>query len=122
MFSNTMSEPEIFVPTPLVVTNNAVTKVRGLVEGEENPDLKLRVYVTGGGCSGFQYGFTFDESDADDDTVVEKDGISVVMDALSYPYLVGSQVDYQEGLEGARFVVSNPNASTTCGCGASFSI
>lgn len=117
-----MPEPEVFVPTPLVVTENAVSKVRHLVDDEGNPDLKLRVFVTGGGCSGFQYGFSFDEAIAEDDTIIEKDGISVVVDALSFPYLVGSQVDYQEGLEGARFLVSNPNAATTCGCGSSFSI
>lgn len=117
-----MSEPEVFVPSLLAVTENAVSKVRHLVDDEGNKDLKLRVFVTGGGCSGFQYGFSFDEAVADDDTIIEKDGISVVVDALSFPYLVGSQVDYQEGLEGARFLVSNPNATTTCGCGSSFSI
>lgn len=117
-----MTNAEVFVPTPLIITDSAVSKVHHLVEDEGNPALKLRVYVTGGGCSGFQYGFSFDDSVADDDTIVEKDGIAVLVDALSYPYLVGSKVDYQEGLEGARFLVSNPNASTTCGCGASFSI
>ncbi len=89
---------------------------------EENPDLKLRVYVTGGGCSGFQYGFSFDEVEADDDTCVESDGVSVLVDSMSYPYLVGATVDYEEGLGGSRFLITNPNASTTCGCGASFSI
>ena len=84
--------------------------------------MKLRVFVTGGGCSGFQYGFSFDEKVSEDDTVVEKDGVSVLVDPLSFPYLVGSEVDYQEGLEGAKFLVSNPNASATCGCGESFSI
>ena len=84
--------------------------------------MKLRVFVTGGGCSGFQYGFSFDEKVSEDDTVVEKDGVSVRVDPLSFPYLVGSEVDYQEGLEGAKFLVSNPNASATCGCGESFSI
>lgn len=117
-----MSDAEVFVPTLLTVTDSAVSKVKHLVEDEGNPALKLRVYVTGGGCSGFQYGFSFDDAMADDDTLIEKDGVSLVVDALSFPYLVGSQVDYQEGLEGARFLVSNPNASTTCGCGASFSI
>lgn len=117
-----MSVTEFVVPVAITVTQNAVKKVRFLVEDEENPELKLRVYVTGGGCSGFQYGFTFDEKLADDDTLIEQDGINVVIDALSYPYLFGAQVDYVEGLEGARFVVSNPNASTTCGCGASFSV
>jgi len=113
---------EAFTPTPINVSPSAVAKVKALVEEEDCPDLKLRVFVTGGGCSGFQYGFSFDEVLNEDDTLVEKDGVSVVVDAMSYPYLVGSQLEYQEGLEGARFVVTNPNASTTCGCGASFSI
>lgn len=120
-----MSQPEVFDPSkPVVlnVTDNAVKKVRALVEDEGNPDLKLRVFVTGGGCSGFQYGFTFDEAVADEDTVISKEDVAVLVDPLSFQYLVGSSVDYQEGLEGARFVVSNPNATTTCGCGASFSI
>lgn len=117
-----MSEAEVFTPTLLTVTDNAVCKVQHLVEDEGNPNLKLRVFVTGGGCSGFSYGFSFDEEVAEDDTIIEKDGVSVLIDALSFPYLVGSEVDYQEGLEGARFMVSNPNASATCGCGASFSI
>jgi len=113
---------ESFTPTPLAVTERAVAKVRALVEDEGNPELKLRVFVTGGGCSGFQYGFSFEESVAEDDAVVEKDGVTVLVDSLSYPYLVGSEVDYTEGLEGSRFVIRNPNASTTCGCGASFSV
>lgn len=113
---------ETFTPTPLQVTSSAVAKVRNLVEEEGNPDLKLRVFVTGGGCSGFQYGFTFDEVAAEDDTVIEKDGVRVLVDALSIQYLQGSQVDYEEGLQGSRFTVTNPNATTTCGCGASFSI
>lgn len=117
-----MSTPEVFTPELIYVSAQAVAKVKGLIEEEGNDELKLRVYVTGGGCSGFQYGFTFDDATADDDTVVEKDGIKVVVDALSYPYLVGASVDYTEGLQGAKFVVSNPNAATTCGCGASFSI
>lgn len=117
-----MADPEIFVPTPLTITDNAVSKVHHLVEDEGNPELKLRVFVTGGGCSGFSYGFSFDDNIAEDDTIIEKDGIAMLVDALSFPYLVGSEVDYQEGLEGARFLVSNPNASATCGCGASFSI
>ena len=117
-----MSEAQTFVPEPIMVTASALNKVRELVEEEENPDLKLRVFVTGGGCSGFQYGFAFDEACAEDDARVEKDGITVVVDAMSYPYLVGAQVDYQEGLQGSKFVVENPNASSTCGCGSSFSI
>ncbi|MDO3383425.1 iron-sulfur cluster insertion protein ErpA [Gilvimarinus algae] len=117
-----MSTPEVFTPEPLYVSPGAVAKVKSLVEEEGNPDLKLRVYVTGGGCSGFQYGFTFDELTAEDDTVVEKDGVKVVVDALSFPYLAGANVDYSEGLQGSRFTVTNPNAATTCGCGSSFSV
>ena len=119
-----MSQPEVFDPNPVLlnVTDSAVSKVRALVEDEGNPDLKLRVFVTGGGCSGFQYGFTFDEAVGEEDTIVQKDDVSVLVDPLSFQYLVGAAVDYQEGLEGARFVISNPNAKTTCGCGASFSI
>ncbi|MFT6665771.1 MAG: iron-sulfur cluster insertion protein, partial [Porticoccus sp.] len=86
------------------------------------PDLKLRVFVTGGGCSGFQYGFSFDEVTAEDDTLVSKDGVAVVVDPLSFQYLSGSTVDYEEGLQGSRFTITNPNATTTCGCGSSFSV
>lgn len=89
---------------------------------EGNQSLCLRVYVTGGGCSGFQYGFSFDDQIADDDTVIEKDGVKVLLDALSYQYLAGSEVNYEEGLQGSRFIIQNPNAKTTCGCGSSFSI
>lgn len=117
-----MSGAEVYIPQVLQVTDSAVAKVRSLVDEEGNPDLKLRVYVTGGGCSGFQYGFTFDEALAEDDSVVEKGGIKVVVDAMSYPYLVGAQVDYEESLQGSKFVIQNPNASSTCGCGFSFSI
>lgn len=117
-----MSSPQSYTPTPIQITANAVQKVRSLLEEEENANLKLRVYVTGGGCSGFQYGFSFDEEAAEDDTVIAKDGINVIVDPMSYPYLVGSQVDYQEGLQGSKFTVQNPNASSTCGCGSSFSI
>lgn len=117
-----MSSPEIYIPQVVTVTESAIAKVRSLIEEEGNPELKLRVYVTGGGCSGFQYGFTFDEALADDDSVVERDGVKVVVDAMSYPYLVGARVDYEEGLQGAKFVIQNPNASSTCGCGSSFSI
>jgi iron-sulfur cluster insertion protein len=92
------------------------------VDEEGNDRLKLRVFVTGGGCSGFQYGFTFDEEVADDDTIVEREGVSLVVDPMSFQYLAGAEVDYQEGLEGSRFVIKNPNATTTCGCGSSFSI
>ena len=117
-----MSSPETFTPDVIQVTNSAIAKVKSLVEEEGNPDLKLRVFVTGGGCSGFQYGFAFDEAHAEDDALVEKEGVCVVVDALSYPYLVGATVDYAENLQGSRFVVENPNASSTCGCGSSFSI
>ncbi|MDX5300166.1 MAG: iron-sulfur cluster insertion protein ErpA [Gammaproteobacteria bacterium] len=117
-----MSVVQEHVPTPLILTEAAASKVRELVEEEGAPALKLRVYVTGGGCSGFQYGFTFDEQQAEDDTVIQLSGATVVVDAMSYPYLVGSTVDYQEGLKGAQFVIRNPNASSTCGCGSSFSI
>lgn len=106
----------------LVVTTSAANKVRKLVEEEANPDLKLRVFVTGGGCSGFQYGFTFDEVAAEDDAAIEKDGIVVLVDPLSYQYLAGAEVDYEEGLQGSKFVIKNPNASSTCGCGSSFSV
>ena len=113
---------ETFTPTPLIFSNGAAHRVKTLIDEEGNPRLKLRVFVTGGGCSGFQYGFTFDEDTADDDTVVERDGVSLVVDPMSFQYLAGAEVDYQEGLEGSRFVIKNPNAATTCGCGQSFSI
>ena len=117
-----MTVVESHIPSPLIFTDAAATKVRTLVEEEENPELKLRVYVTGGGCSGFQYGFTFDEDQADDDTVIENHGVKLVVDPMSYQYLVGSTVDYSEGLKGAQFVINNPNATTTCGCGSSFTV
>lgn len=117
-----MTVAEVFTPEPVLVTKNAIAKIQKLLEEEGNMDLKLRVYVTGGGCSGFQYGFTFDEAVADDDAVISKEGVGVLIDAMSYPYLVGAQVDYQEDLNGSKFVVNNPNASSTCGCGESFSI
>lgn len=117
-----MSVVQSHIPSPLIFTDAAATKVKNLIEEEENPALKLRVYVTGGGCSGFQYGFTFDEELADDDTVIENMGVNLVVDPMSYQYLVGSTVDYSEGLKGAQFVINNPNATTTCGCGSSFTI
>ena len=104
------------------LTDNAAEKVRSLIDEEGNDNLKLRVYVTGGGCSGFQYGFSFDEQVSDDDTIVKNKGASLLIDPLSYQYLVGSRIDYEEGLEGSRFTVNNPLATTTCGCGSSFSI
>ncbi len=109
-------------PLPIQMTDAAANKVKTLITEEENPELKLRVYITGGGCSGFQYGFTFDEKINEGDTVVEKSGVTMVIDPMSLQYLVGGSVDYTEGLEGSRFTVTNPNATTTCGCGSSFSI
>lgn len=106
----------------LILTDRAVAKIKRLKADEANDELKLRVFVTGGGCSGFSYGFTFDDIVAEDDTVIEKDGVETLIDPMSFQYLVGAEVDYQEGLEGARFVINNPNAETTCGCGASFSV
>jgi iron-sulfur cluster insertion protein len=110
------------MPAPLVFTDSAADKVRQLIDEEGNPDLKLRVFVQGGGCSGFQYGFTFDEESNEDDTVMEKNGVRLLIDAMSYQYLVGAEIDYKDGLEGAQFVIKNPNATTTCGCGSSFSV
>lgn len=107
---------------PLQFTDAAAKKVKNLIADEENPELKLRVYITGGGCSGFQYGFTFDDQMNDGDMTIEKQGVSLVVDPMSLQYLVGGSVDYTEGLEGSRFIVTNPNAKTTCGCGSSFSI
>ena len=118
-----------FAPKPKVIegatigfTESAANKVKTLVEEEKNSNLKLRVSVDGGGCSGFQYAFAFDENVNDDDTVVEKNGATVIVDVASMQYLNGSEVDYLEGLEGARFVINNPNATSTCGCGSSFSV
>ncbi|WP_241646821.1 iron-sulfur cluster insertion protein ErpA [Rosenbergiella metrosideri] len=107
---------------PLQFTDAAANKVKTLVADEDNPELKLRVYITGGGCSGFQYGFTFDDKVNDGDMTIEKQGVALVVDPMSLQYLVGGSVDYTEGLEGARFIVTNPNAKTTCGCGSSFSV
>ena len=117
-----MSVVEQQVPTPLFFSDSAVAKVRELVEEEGNSDLKLRVFVTGGGCSGFQYGFSFDEEQDEEDIVVEKGGMKLLVDPMSYQYLVGATIEYEEGLQGSQFVVRNPNASSTCGCGSSFSI
>ncbi|MBN8763407.1 MAG: iron-sulfur cluster insertion protein ErpA [Thiobacillus sp. 63-78] len=107
--------------SPLIFTDSAATKVKSLIDEEGNPDLKLRVFVSGGGCSGFQYGFTFDEAQNDDDTAMVKNGVTLLVDSMSFQYLVGAEIDYSEGLEGAQFVIKNPNATTTCGCGSSFS-
>lgn len=117
-----MSQAEAFNPTPIMFTDSAARKVQALVDDEGNEHLKLRVYVTGGGCSGFQYGFTFDDTVAEDDTIIERKGVGMLVDSLSYQYLVGSTVDYTEGLEGSKFIVNNPLATSTCGCGSSFSI
>jgi len=107
---------------PLVFTDAAAHKVAELLREEENPALKLRVYITGGGCSGFQYGFTFDESVEEGDLTVDREGVTLVVDPMSVQYLMGAEVDYVENLQGAQFVIRNPNAATTCGCGSSFSI
>ncbi|HCU64982.1 MAG TPA: iron-sulfur cluster insertion protein ErpA [Rheinheimera sp.] len=110
------------IQVPIQFTDAAANKVLTLITDEENPELKLRVYVTGGGCSGFQYGFTFDEKVNDGDLTVEKNGVVMVVDPMSLQYLMGGTVDYTEGLQGSRFIVQNPNATTTCGCGSSFSV
>ncbi len=110
------------MPSPLNFTDAAAAKVKQLIEEENNDSLKLRVFVTGGGCSGFQYGFTFDETVNEGDTSVENGGVTLLIDPMSYQYLVGAEIDYTEGLEGAQFVIRNPNATTTCGCGSSFSV
>lgn len=109
------------MPDPLVFTDNAVNKVRELIEEEGSPDLKLRVFVSGGGCSGFQYGFTFEDTVNDDDTQIVRDNVVLLIDPMSLQYLVGAEIDYQDSLQGSQFVIRNPNATTTCGCGSSFS-
>jgi iron-sulfur cluster insertion protein len=110
------------MPTPLNFSDSAANKVKELIAEEGNPDLKLRVFVTGGGCSGFQYGFTFDEVQNDDDTTMEKNGVTLLIDSMSMQYMTGAEIDYTEGLEGAQFVIRNPTAVSTCGCGSSFSV
>ena len=107
-------------PAPLVFTSAAAAKVRELIDEEGKPELKLRVYIQGGGCSGFQYGFTFEDGSGEDDLAVERDGVTLLVDPLSLQYLMGAEVDYRESLQGAQFVIRNPNAKTTCGCGSSF--
>ncbi len=116
------AEAPVAMPAPLVFTDSAASKVAELVAEEGNPELKLRVFVQGGGCSGFQYGFTFDEVVNEDDTTMVKNGVTLLIDSMSYQYLVGAEIDYKEDLEGAQFVIKNPNATTTCGCGSSFSV
>lgn len=116
-----MTATQTAPPPSLVFTDAAASKVKQLIQEEDNQDLKLRVFVSGGGCSGFQYGFTFDENLQDGDTSVENGGITLLVDPMSFQYLMGAEIDYTEGLEGAQFVIRNPNAQTTCGCGSSFS-
>ncbi|MET0082826.1 MAG: iron-sulfur cluster insertion protein ErpA [Sedimenticola sp.] len=117
-----MSVVEAETESPLEFTAAAAAKVATLIEEEGNPELMLRVYIQGGGCSGFQYGFTFDESEKEGDERIEKDGVTMLIDPMSLQYLMGAEVDYVEGLQGAQFVIRNPNATTTCGCGSSFSV
>ena len=116
-----LQSPADEMPPPLIFTDSAAAKVADLVAEEGNPELKLRVFVQGGGCSGFQYGFTFDEAVNEDDTQMSKNGVTLLIDAMSLQYLVGAEIDYTDGLEGAQFVIKNPNAQSTCGCGSSFS-
>ncbi len=119
---NAMTEAENLTPAdPLVFTDSAAAKVQELIAEEGNPDLKLRVFVQGGGCSGFQYGFTFDEVVNEDDTSITKEGVTLLIDPMSYQYLVGAEIDYKDDISGAQFVIKNPNATSTCGCGSSFS-
>ncbi len=115
---NAMTE----MPSPIIFTDSAASKVSELIAEEGTPDLKLRVFVSGGGCSGFQYGFTFDEEVNDDDTVVEKAGVTLLIDSMSLQYLAGAEIDYTDGLQGSQFVIKNPTATSTCGCGSSFSV
>ncbi len=105
----------------LIFTDSAANKVKKLIEEEGNSDLKLRVFVSGGGCSGFKYGFTFDELINEDDTVMERNGVKLLIDPMSFQYLVGAEIDFEENLQGAQFIIKNPGATSTCGCGSSFS-
>ncbi len=114
--------PEQKVPAPLEFTPACVAKVKELLAEEDNPSMPLRVFVQGGGCQGFQYGFQFEDAAAEDDTVIDCDGVHFLVDSLSYQYLVGAEIDYKDDLEGSRFVIRNPNAVTTCSCGSSFSV
>jgi iron-sulfur cluster insertion protein len=124
METNTLPAPATHgaPPDPVRLSAAAAAKVAELVVEEGNPQLKLRLYVSGGGCSGFSYGFAFDDNVADDDTAIAKDGVTLLVDAMSLQYLLGAEIDYEDGLEGSRFVIHNPNAQTTCGCGSSFSM
>ncbi|TXT35480.1 MAG: iron-sulfur cluster insertion protein [Comamonadaceae bacterium] len=119
--TDSSSQPGL-MPSPLEFTAAAAAKVSELIVEEGNPDLKLRLYVTGGGCSGFSYGFAFDDQIAEDDTQSVTAGVALVVDAMSLQYVLGARVDFEDGLEGSRFVIHNPNAQTTCGCGSSFSV
>ena len=119
---NAVAEMQDVMPSPIIFTDSAAQKVAQLIEEEGNPDLKLRVFVQGGGCSGFQYGFTFDEIVNEDDTTMVKNGVQLLIDSMSYQYLVGAEIDYKDDLEGAQFVIKNPTATSTCGCGSSFSV
>lgn len=110
------------MPQMLEFTPQAAAKVAELIVEEGNPNLKLRLYVTGGGCSGFSYGFAFDDQVAEDDTLTVTEGVALVVDAMSQQYVLGARVDFEDGLEGSRFVIHNPNAQSTCGCGSSFSV
>ena len=122
MSTEVVNSAEAETLDPIVITDSAVRKVKSLIEEEGNPALKLRVFVTGGGCSGFQYGFTFDETINEGDTSIQRDEVIFLVDPMSYQYLVGAELDYKEDLQGAMFIIKNPNASTTCGCGSSFSV
>ena len=109
-------------PANLVSTDSPASKVAELIADEANPELKLRVYISGGGCSGFQYGFTFDENLEDGDLSVKNQGVTLLVDPMSFQYLMGAEIDYKDDLQGAQFIIRNPNASTTCGCGSSFNV
>ena len=120
---NSITEANLInaMPVPIIFTDSAANKVKTLIEEEGNNDLKLRVFVSGGGCSGFKYGFTFDEMINEDDTVMEKNGVKLLVDPMSFQYLAGAEIDYQENIQGAQFIIKNPGATSTCGCGSSFS-
>lgn len=119
---NAVAEAQDVIPSPIIFTDDAAEKVAQLIEEEGNPDLKLRVFVQGGGCSGFQYGFTFDEIVNEDDTTMVKNGVQLLIDSMSYQYLVGAEIDYKDDINGSQFVIKNPQATSTCGCGSSFSV
>lgn len=110
------------MPAPVILTQQAIDKVGAMIAEEGDLDLKLRVYISGGGCSGFKYNFAFDDKAGEDDMVLDGGGVTLLIDGTTYPYMMGATVDYREGLEGARFIITNPNAASTCGCGSSFSV